>query len=89
MGTALLRLAGFHAKSVYFQKPEIEALEAFVRDHPDALPPELADRRRRLTYSTYIRMVMVQELKAKKYLPKSYRMKSEAEQKSKPGSRAR
>jgi hypothetical protein len=74
-GAHFMRSRGFRSKAVWLVDLEIAALEQFCRDHRQEPPPEaqgLAGRTG-MTYQGLMRGVLVSYLKAKGYLPRSYR----------------
>lgn len=70
-----MRSRGFRSKAVWLVEEEVEALEAFCRDHRQAPPPEVLGLvgRTGMTYQGLMRGVLVSYLKAKGYLPRIYK----------------
>jgi hypothetical protein len=74
-GAHFMRSRGFRSKVVWLVEQEIAALEEFCRDHRHAPPREVLGLvgRTGMTYQGLMRSVLVGYLKAKGYLPKTYK----------------
>ena len=70
-----MRSRGFRSKVVWLVDEEIAALEAFCRDYRQNPPLEVGGLAGRtgMTYQSLMRGVLVSYLKAKGYLPRTYK----------------
>ena len=74
-GAHFMRSRGFRSKVVWLVDEEIAALEAFCRDYRQNPPLEVGGLAGRtgMTYQSLMRGVLVSDLKAKGYLPRTYK----------------